>query len=73
VNAEMGSSDVKKYCVLADPARDLLKQASLKLQISARSYFKIVKIAQTIADLSGSATIESAHISEALQYRPKIE
>jgi magnesium chelatase family protein len=73
VNAEMTSSDVKKYCTLSDSAKDLLKQAATKLQISARSYFKIVKIAQTIADLEGSATIEVAHISEGLQYRPKIE
>lgn len=73
VNAEMTSSDVKKYCTLSDSAKDLLKQAAAKLQISARSYFKIVKIAQTIADLEGSATIEIAHISEGLQYRPKIE
>jgi magnesium chelatase family protein len=58
---------------MVDSARDLLKQAAAKLQISARSYFKIIKIAQTIADLEGSATIELAHISEALQYRPKIE
>jgi len=73
VNAEMTSNDVKKYCTLADSARELLKKAAVKLQISARSYFKIVKIAQTIADLEGSATIEIVHISEALQYRPKIE
>ncbi len=73
VNAEMTSSDVKKYCTLSDSARDLLKHAATKLQISARSYFKIVKIAQTIADLAGSASIENTHISEALQYRPKIE
>lgn len=73
VNSEMTSADVKKYCVLSDPARTLLRQAAVKLQISARSYFKIIKVAQTIADLAGSDTIESVHISEALQYRPKIE
>lgn len=73
VNAEMSGSDVKKLCVVPDESREFLRQAASKLEISARSYFKIVKIAQTIADLAGSARIETVHLSEALQYRPKIE
>lgn len=68
-NSEMHSSDVKKFCVLRDSARQILEQAINKLSLSARSYFKIIKIAQTIADLDGRDAIESSHISEALQYR----
>lgn len=73
VNAEMSSADVKRYCVLTPSAQELLKKAATKLQISARSFFKVIKVAQTIADLAGSDTIDTVHISEALQYRPKVE
>lgn len=47
----------------------LLKQAADHLSLSARSYFKVIKVAQTIADLDNSNSIEPAHLSEALQYR----
>lgn len=71
MNAEMTSADIKKLCSVSDAAHTMLQSAAQKLQISARSYFKILKVAQTIADLSGSDTIEVEHISESLQYRPK--
>jgi magnesium chelatase family protein len=70
-NSEMSSSDVRKYCQLAQGAKDVLSQAVEKLNLSARSYFKIIKIGQTIADLDGSIDIKSTHILEALSYRPK--
>jgi len=72
-NGEMSSSQVRKFCKLSDEANNLLKQAISRLSISARSYFKIIKIAQTIADLSGKETIEAQFIAEALQYRVKEE
>ncbi len=72
-NGEMSSADIKKLCTFADGATDLLKQAIARLSISARSYFKIIKVSQTIADLSEKDTIEAIHVAEALQYRPQEE
>ncbi|CAN5161172.1 YifB family Mg chelatase-like AAA ATPase [soil metagenome] len=68
-NSEMSSSDVRKFCSIHDDAQKLLKQAVEKLSLSARSYFKIIKVSQTIADLSGQDEISTIHIAEALQYR----
>jgi len=70
-NGEMGSAEVRKYCRLTDKAVDLLKQAISRLSLSARSYFKTIKIGQTIADLDGQDKIEANFIAEALQYRAK--
>ncbi|KKQ37609.1 MAG: Mg chelatase-related protein [Candidatus Roizmanbacteria bacterium GW2011_GWA2_37_7] len=70
-NSEMRSSDIKKYCTLINDAKEMLKQAVDRLSLSARSYFKTIKVAQTIADLEGSEEIKSSHIAEALQYRAK--
>lgn len=70
-NSQMGASDIKNLCDLSSEAITLLKQAIVRLSLSARSYFKIIKIAQTIADLENSNSIKSAHIAEALQYRVK--
>jgi magnesium chelatase family protein len=71
-NAQMKNSQVKKCCQLTKDVEQLLKQASLRFQLSARSYMKMVKVARTIADLDGSADIKLNHMAEALQYRPKI-
>jgi magnesium chelatase family protein len=49
----------------------ILHQAALRFQLSARSYFRMQKIARTIADLDASDAIEVVHMAEALQYRPK--
>ncbi|MDP4011588.1 MAG: YifB family Mg chelatase-like AAA ATPase [Candidatus Roizmanbacteria bacterium] len=70
-NSEIRSSDIKKYCVLTEDAQNMLKQAVERLSLSARSYFKTIKVARTIADLEGSKDVESSHIAEALQYRAK--
>jgi len=73
-NGEMSSVSVKKYCKFSVQAVDLLKQAIIKLSLSARSYFKVIKISQTIADLESAAyRIEPHHVAEALQYRAKEE
>ena len=71
INAEMGQQDIKKYCVLDDESRTLLRAAAEKLDLSARSYYRIIKLARTIADLDRRESIIKNDIAEALQYRPK--
>jgi magnesium chelatase family protein len=66
----MSSKAVKKYCPLHPEAKLVLQQALRQTMLSARSYYKVVKVARTIADLDGKATIRDAHVKEAWTYRP---
>jgi magnesium chelatase family protein len=68
-NAQMDTKLIKKYCVLEDEAKELLKMAMTELGLSVRAYDKILKVSRTIADLVGSNTIQPEYISEAIQYR----
>lgn len=68
-NASMNTKLIKKYCILDDEAKELLKMAMTEIRLSARAYDKIRKVSRTIADLSGSEIIGAEHISEAIQYR----
>lgn len=68
-NASLSSADVKKLIPLDAASKLLLKNAADRLALSARSYFKIIKVARTIADLDGEPHVLISHISEALQYR----
>ncbi|MBR0403144.1 YifB family Mg chelatase-like AAA ATPase [Candidatus Saccharibacteria bacterium] len=70
-NASLSSHQVVKLLDLSIKAKNILKSASDKLNLSARSYFKVIKVARTIADLDSSDTITESHISEALTYRHK--
>ena len=70
-NSEMSVRDIKKYCVLDDESKSILQQAAARLDLSPRSYHRVIKLARTIADLAGEPNIKSPHILEALQYRPK--
>lgn len=72
-NAEMKSEEIKKYCVLTEEGKSLLKQAVEKLHLSARAYHRVLKLARTIADLSESENILTEHVAEALQYRPRAD
>jgi len=65
----MSNKLTKKYCILNNAAKTLLRMALSELGLSARGYDKILKVSQTIADLAGSEIICSEHISEAIQYR----
>ncbi len=68
-NAQMNSKLVKKFCILDNAARELLKMAMTELGFSARAYDKVLKVSRTIADLAGTESILAEHISEAVQYR----
>ncbi len=68
-NSRMDKSQIKKYCSINEESKTLLGLAIDKLGMSARAYDKILKVSRTIADLEGSSSIETPHISEAIQYR----
>lgn len=68
-NGEMSSVQIKKFCQLTTGAVDLLKNAIVRFNLSARSYFKVIKVAQTITDLAQEDIIKESAVSEALQYR----
>ncbi len=61
--------EIKEFCRLDEESQQLLKMAMTELNLSARAYDRILKVSRTIADLEGSPQIQSAHISEAIQYR----
>jgi magnesium chelatase family protein len=68
-NAQMRSNEIKQYCVLDDAGTKILKTAMEKLQLSARAYDRILKVARTIADLDNSESIQAVHVAEAVHYR----
>lgn len=68
-NAQLRPRQIKKYCSLDEESKQLVELAMNKLGLSARAYNRILKVARTIADLSGQERIQSAHVSEAIQYR----
>jgi magnesium chelatase family protein len=68
-NASLTNRDIKKYAPLSNNVKSLLSTAAERLALSARSYFKVIKVARTIADLDNKNEILAEHISEALQYR----
>lgn len=69
-NSQMKNAHIKKYCRLSKDVEAILRQASIKFQLSARSYMKMIKVARTIADLDNSDEICINHMAEALQYKP---
>jgi magnesium chelatase family protein len=70
-NADMGPAEVREHCALDEAGRGLIRAAMNQLHMSARAFHRILKLARTIADLSGCERIDSAHLAEALQYRPR--
>ncbi len=70
-NADMRVAEVRQFCELNDEGQTLIKAAMTQLQLSARAYHRILKLSRTIADLAGEENIQSTHLAEALQYRPK--
>jgi magnesium chelatase family protein len=71
-NADMGAREVQAFCRLDAASESLMRSAMRQLQLSARSYHRILKLSRTIADLACDDQIRSHHLAEALQYRPKV-
>jgi magnesium chelatase family protein len=70
-NADMGPGEVREICQLDETGRGLVRAAMQQLQMSARAFHRILKLARTIADLAGAESIETPHLAEAIQYRPR--
>lgn len=69
LNGKMASRQIRDYCQLTGPSRDLLKASVQELGLSARAHDKVLRVARTIADLEDKEAIEVAHIQEAVNYR----
>jgi len=68
-NAQMNTKQIREFCILDNTSKELLKNAMERLNLSARAYDRILKVARTIADLENAQDISTTHISEAIQYR----
>ena len=68
-NAELGAGDIKEYCPLGSKEQEMMEQIFNMMNLSARAYHKIIKVARTIADLDGSDKINDTHLTEAVCYR----
>ena len=71
-NADMRVEEIRQFCKLQAEGQSLMRAAMSQMNLSARAYHRILKLARTIADLVGSEEIESVHLAEALQYSPKL-
>lgn len=72
-NSEMNARHIKQFCVLDDASKTVLRSAVAQMQLSARAYHRLIKVARTIADLANAPAITSNHIAEAIHYRFKTE
>jgi magnesium chelatase family protein len=70
-NANMRPAEIRKFCALDEAGKNLMQTAMSQLQLSARGYHRVLKLARTITDLAGSESIQPPHLAEALQYRPR--
>ncbi len=71
-NADMRVGEVRQFCKLDEAGESLIRAAMGQMNLSARGYHRVLKLARTIADLARSEQIQAVHLAEALQYRPKV-
>ena len=71
-NADMRIGEVRLFCKLDEAGESLIRAAMGQMNLSARGYHRVLKLARTIADLAGCEQIQAAHLAEALQYRLKV-
>jgi len=71
-NADMHPAEIRRFCMVDESGRSLLRTAMNQMQLSARAYHRILKLARTIADLAGVQDISTTHLAEALNYRPRL-
>jgi magnesium chelatase family protein len=71
VNGDMGPAEVQRFCPLDEAGKNLMRAAVKQMDLSARAYHRVLKLARTIADLAGEEAIQVAHLAEAIQYRPR--
>ena len=71
-NSDMRIAEIRKFCKLDQASESLMRAAMTQMNLSARGYHRLLKLARTIADLAGSENIQPPHLAEALQYRPKL-
>lgn len=71
LNSHLSNSEFKKIANITTEAEDFLNKAAKTLELSARSYIRVLKVSRTIADIEQKASVETSHIAEALQYRPR--
>lgn len=71
-NADMRVGEVRQFCQLQPECQSLMRSDMSQLNLSTRAYNRVLKLSRTIVGLAGSEEIQSVHLAEALQYRPKI-
>ena len=71
-NGEIGPRHVREFCALQSEAQNLMRTAMDRMQLTARSFHRVLKLARTIADMDDAESIAVQHLAEALQYRPKL-
>jgi len=71
-NVGMRIGEIRQFCKLQDESQSLMRAAMRQMNLSARAYHRILKLARMLADLAGSEDIQSAHLMEVLQHRSKL-